>query len=104
MQFVFKKNIKSIHLRNPGSDNLQGLFHDPKVGGSLQHYNPYSFATLRNYGIFLFPDLTKTSFRRSGNKKIPTELSFGGIIMLRRGGDSNPRYPNRVRQFSKLVD
>ena len=25
------------------------------------------------------------------------------IFYLRREGDSNPRYPNRVRQFSKLV-
>ena len=31
-------------------------------------------------------------------KKTPL---FGGV--LRRRGDSNPRYPNRVRQFSKLL-
>ena len=25
------------------------------------------------------------------------------FFVLRKEGDSNPRYPNRVRQFSKLV-
>ena len=32
------------------------------------------------------------------------QLPLRVLDALRRGGDSNPRYPNRVRQFSKLVD
>ena len=37
-----------------------------------------------------------------GKKKDVVETSFS-LWVLRRRGDSNPRYPNRVRQFSKLL-
>ena len=54
--------------------------------------------------FLLFPrPLLKASFHRVRvNNKTPAFAEV--FIALRRGGDSNPRYPNRVRQFSKLVD
>ena len=51
--------------------------------------------------VRLYICITAYSLRKYINKK--RCLSTSSCLSLRKEGDSNPRYPNRVRQFSKLV-
>ncbi len=51
-------------------------------------------------GIARFELATSCSQSRRDNR---TTLYPGLLFFWRRRGDSNPRYPNRVRQFSKLL-
>ena len=51
-----------------------------------------------------FPSPAHSSMLGSLARKKTHCLRLWVFYDLRREGDSNPRYPNRVRQFSKLVD
>ncbi len=57
-------------------------------------------------GVVGFEPTTPWSQTRCANRTaLYPELffTFNSIKNWRRKGDSNPRYPNRVRQFSKLL-
>ena len=47
--------------------------------------------------------IRKQAFNNVHKKRRCRNDIFLPNIFLRKEGDSNPRYPNRVRQFSKLV-
>ncbi len=64
----------------------------------LQSWKAY----VQKHTFFVFVSLCKQVCCGTKTKKA-AQLSLHGFSALRKEGDSNPRYPNRVRQFSKLV-
>ena len=74
-------------------------FHSTRRGSPCERYNLQGYCVV----IFLFAWCNPSKLILTHtNKKKDADISTS-FCSSRKEGDSNPRYPNRVRQFSKLV-